>query len=62
MSYFAWAKAGKSWKLVATGASEQEAYRELRRWIDKQPRPPVASAVLPVGVRPERKVEDDPAD
>jgi len=51
-THFGWARQGKSWKLVATGASEAEAYRELLAWVKARPASPVASAVLPAGVHP----------
>jgi hypothetical protein len=52
ITHFGWARVGKNWRLVATGASAAEAHRELMRWVKEQPRPPVASAVLPAGVHP----------
>jgi hypothetical protein len=51
--HYAWARTGKAWRLVATGRSEAEAYRELLAWIKERPVPPVASAVLPAGTRPD---------
>jgi hypothetical protein len=53
ISHYGWVKLGKSWKLVATGTSENDAYRELLRWVRAQAQPPASSAVLPVGARPE---------
>jgi hypothetical protein len=51
-THFAWARVGRSWRLVATGASAAEAHRALLAWIKQQARPPIASAVLPQGVHP----------
>jgi hypothetical protein len=53
MIYHAWARHNKNWRLVGVGGSAEEAYRALSRWIRAQDRPPVASAVLPAGTRPE---------
>jgi hypothetical protein len=50
--FFGWARLGKSWRLVATGASAAEAHRALLDWIKAQGRAPLASAVLPAGVHP----------
>jgi len=63
MTYHAWARRGKRWELIAVGSSAAEAYRALLAWIGQQPRPPVASAVLPAGTHPAAQAErlDTPA-
>jgi hypothetical protein len=54
ISHYGWVRlARKTWQIVTVGGSNLEAYRELLRWIEKQPTPPAASAVLPVGVHPD---------
>jgi hypothetical protein len=55
--FYAWARLGKNWRIVGVGSSATEAHRELLTWVMKQARPPVASAVLPVGSRPEAQDE-----
>jgi hypothetical protein len=51
-THFAWARVGKNWRLVATGESAAAAHHALLAWIRAQPRPPVASAILPAGLHP----------
>ena len=54
-AYLGWAKSGDRWRVVSVGDSVAETMRYLLDWIGQQVRPPVASAVLPAGVRPERQ-------